>query len=274
MKEISENEKVAEINFWIDFATKTIEKRKTMIKNGKSNQTFFTTMAGSYLDRGRAKFLRGDPIDNIRKDFRKSAECIEMSFIMAYDDRSPHYLGDKADLAEVSMTYAIDGFNACMMAGDFLLGRHLARLAKVPPHRVEEFTNPKKQEILVTNYMYALRHILLGEDDKSLEYARATEKWFSSRGIPQKNAYHKNFFHRARMVRAILENNPALFDESMTSQLKTHAHNARFGDIADTDEAYVYDDGVALCNLAIHKGLNFSVEADTIPKGLLIARKT
>lgn len=259
-----------EIQAWIEMSRKHLNLRNEKIAKGEATQGTYTGMAMLYLTVGHALFFREDPIDEVREQFRKSAECMEISFIMAYDQSSPHFFGEKADLVHVSMTDAIDGFHAALLAGDFEIGRRLAKWAQIPSDEIDKAGNPKHAQSIVANYMHALKYIFLGDDTKALEYARATETWFAKKGEPTKNRFHSNFFHRCRMVRAVLEQNPDLFEASMEVQLKSHAWDAVHDDIADTPEAYIYVDGVALCNLALHKGMKIDFEAGVIPEGLLI----
>jgi hypothetical protein len=269
MGAIPNNDWSEEVNGWIDISKKEIEKRHQAIDQGKADQSTYTGLAGWLDYLGLSKFLRNDTIAEVRQAFSKSAECIETSFRMAYDERHPKYLGEKVDLTEVEMQDAIDGFHAALLAADFEAGKRLAVWAQIPSDEIDEAGNPKHSQSLVANYMHALKYIFLGDDTKALEYARATETWFAKKGEPTKNRFHRNFFHRCRLVRAILEKNPDLFEASMKVQLKSHAWEAVHDDIADTPEAYIYVDGVALCNLAFHKGMKINFEAGVIPEGLL-----
>lgn len=270
MNYYEDNDWYKEVNGWIDISNKKIRKRNQKIDQGSADQSTHTGLAGWLEYLGLAKFLRDDAIEDVRKTFRQSAECIETSFRMAYDENHPGYLGEKFDPAEVSMTDAIDGFHAALIAGDFDAGRHLAQWARITCRWQHEIAKPNNDANLVANYMHALKYIFLGDDTKALEYARATETWFAKKGEPTKNRFHRNFFHRCRMVRAILEKDPDLFEASMEVQLKSHAWEAVHDDIADTPEAYIYVDGVALCNLALSKGMKINFEAGVIPEGLLI----
>lgn len=261
-----------EIKSWIDVSIEGINTFNKQLQHEKQqeHQSIYTSLALEYADLGRAKFLRGDPVNDVRREFRKSAECIETSFRMAYEESHPKYLGERADLVWVSMTLAIDGFHAALLAADFEMGHRIAQWAQIPSDEIDEAGNPKHSQSLVANYMHALKYIFLDDDAKALDYAWATEKWFEKKGEPTKNRFHRNFFHRCRMVRSILEKDPDLFEASMQVQLKSHAWAAVHDDIADTSEAYIYVDGVALCNLALYKGMKINFEAGVIPEGLLI----
>ncbi len=270
MGAIPSNEWSEEVNGWIEIDKQDIEKRQLIISRGDAKQSTYTGLADDHLNLGLSKYLRNDAIAEVRQAFSKSAECIEISFRMAYDEGHSGYLGEKFDSAEVSMTDAIDGFHAALIAGDFETGHRLAQWVRITPRWQQEIANPRNSSNLIANYMYALKYIFLGDDTKALEHARATEIWFAKKGEPTKNRFHRNFFHRCRMVRAVLEKNPDLFEASMEVQLKSHAWEAVHDDIADTPEAYIYVDGVALCNLAILKGMKIDFEAGVIPEGLLI----
>lgn len=270
MMAIKNNEWIDEIDGWISSDTKHFNLRIEKIRRGEATQATYTGLAMVLLSLGLSKFLRGNPLGEVRLLFRQSAESIETSFHMAYDQHHPNYLGVKADLTEILMTQAIDGFHAALLADDFEICKRLAPWAQIPSDEINKAGDPKHAQSLVANYMHALKYVFLGDDVRALEYARATEKWFETKGEPTKNRFHRNFFHRCRMVRAVLEKDSGLFEASLQVQLKSHAWAAQHDDIADTPEAYIYVDGVALCKLAIHKGLKINVVADTIPKGLLI----
>jgi hypothetical protein len=266
------NEWNEQVEFWVANANKWIDKyNNQFIEKGiKKYQAISVALAGEYLYLGLAKSLRVDVIGEVRQAFYHSAECIETSFRIAYDESHPKYLGEKADLTEITMPDAIDGFNAALLAGDIEIGRRLAQWAQIPSDEIDKAGNSKHSQSLVANYMHALKYIFLDNDAKALDYAWATEKWFEKKGEPTKNRFHRNFFHRCRMVRAILEQNHDLFEASMEVQLKSHAWEAVHDDIADTPEAYIFVDGVALCNLALRKGMKINFEAGVIPEGLLI----
>jgi hypothetical protein len=266
------NEWNEQVEFWVANANKWIDKyNKQFIEKGiKKYQAISVALAGEYLYLGLAKSLRVDAIGEVRQAFYHSAECIETSFRIAYDESHTNFLGDKADLVAVTITDAIDGFHAALLAADFEAGKRLAVWAQIPSDEIDDAGNPKHSQSLVANYMHALKYIFLGDNTKALDYAYATEKWFEKKGEPTKNRFHRNFFHRCRLVRAILEKDPDLFKTSMEVQLKSHAWEAVHDDIADTPEAYIYVDGVALCNLAIHKGNKINFEAGVIPERLLI----
>jgi hypothetical protein len=266
------NEWNEQVEFWAANANKWIDKyNKQFSEKGIDKyQAINVALAGEYLYLGLAKSLRADVIGEVHQAFYYSVECIETSFRMAYDESHTKFLGDKADLVAVTITDAIDGFHAALLAADFEAGKRLAAWAQIPSDEIGEAGNPKHSQSLVANYMHALKYIFLGDETKALEYARATEKWFEKKGEPTKNRFHRNFFHRCRMVRAVLEKNPGLFEASMQVQLKSHSWAAVHDDIADTPEAYIYVDGVALCNLAIHKGMKIDFEAGVIPETLLI----
>lgn len=263
-----------QIDFWITDIKETIAKfnRKFIELGINKHQAINTSLSIQYTDLGLVYFFHNYPIKEVRQAFRRSAECIENSFRMAYDTTHPDYLCEKANLVRVSMTYAIDGFHAALLAADFEMGKRLAVWAQIPSDEIDEADNPKHSQSLVANYMHALKYIFLGDDPKALDYVWATEKWFEKKGEPTKNRFHRNFFHRCRMVRAVLDKDPKLFEASMEMQLKSHAWAAVHDDIADTPEAYIYVDGVALCNLALHKRMKIEFEAGTIPEGLLIGR--
>lgn len=270
MNNSEDTEWTEEVNGWVEIDSQDIQKGQLIISRGEAKQSTYTGLADDYLDIGLAKYLRSDAIEEVVQAFRRSAECIETSFRMAYDESHPKYLGENANLVWVSMTYAIDGFHAALLAADFELGRRIAQWAQIPSDEIDEAGNPKHSQSLVANYMHALKYIFLGEDAKALNFTWATEKWFEKKGEPTKNRFHRNFFHRCRMVRAMLEKDPDLFESSMEVQLKSHAWEAVHDDIADTPEAYIYVDGVALCNLALNKGMKINFEVDVIPEGLLI----
>ncbi len=265
------NEWNEQVEFWVANAKKWIDKynRQFSEKSIEKYQAINIALSGEYLYLGLAKSLRADVIGEVRQAFCHCADCIVTSFRMAYDESHTKFLGDKADLAAVTITDAIDGFHATLLAANFEVGKHLAVWAQIPSDEVDEAGNPRHSQSLVANYMHALKYIFLGDDAKALDYTWATEKWFEKKGEPTKNRFHRNFFHRCRMVRAVLEKDPGLFEASMQVQLKAHAWAAVHDDIADTPEAYIYVDGVALCNLALHKGMKIDFEAGVIPEGLL-----
>ncbi len=85
-----------------------------------------TSLSLCYNTLALAKFFKNDPISEVKATFTKLDECIETSFIMAYDKDSELFLGNKADDVRVSMTYAIKGIHAALAGCNFETARQIA----------------------------------------------------------------------------------------------------------------------------------------------------
>ncbi len=167
-------------DWWIEMSLENIDHWQKEIHTGETaDQGTYTSMHLDYMCLGRARYLHGlwfqslstrAAVKEARAAFQKAAECIEMSFRMAYDPTLPEYLGDKSDWGRVSETRAISGFNAAFMASDFALARRFAPW-RPPPDGVRMDAN-------VCNYVDALQAYLLNDSAEATRLLRANLKLF------------------------------------------------------------------------------------------------
>lgn len=245
------------------------EKRDIPIQGG------YTSMASYYASLARAKFLNGDTLPSVRREFATAAKCIIKSFTMAYDPNDPDYVGDKLKPegafsagygefsgSDVMETRAIDGFNYALMAADFDLAWKLA-------YWYQDSKDGHKMDPDVNRYTYALKYALLGELDKGSALLKQTIDEYTAK--PPKDGGDINYFTLSLTLSGILTSDEALFNQGLEQVLIFHQKvMIPSEDLEDGDEAYMSDHAVALANLALHFGLNVTVEHDLLPKGLLI----
>jgi len=284
-----------QIDHWLVVSRKSIAQTEQDNKEGyyeKENiplQSVYTGTAMDYAGLARAKFLNGDSLASVQREFATAAQCIIKSFTMAYDDNDPDYVGDqwppknphytghkdspiKAQWsrpgyghvcwADVGETDAIEGVNWALMAADVDRGRQLA-------HWYQDRKDGYKMDPDVNRYAHALKHALLNEADKGSALLQATLDEYTAK--PPKNGGDMNYFTLSLTLAGILTGNETLFNQGLEQQLTFYEKvMIPSEDLWDSDERYICDHAVALANLAIHYHLKVTVAHDLLPTALLI----
>ena len=199
-----------QIEHWIRVAKEGLEQTQQDLKNGfyKSEdipiQSVYTGDALDHATLARAKFLRGDPIKDVRAEFARAARCILKSFTMAYDPNDPDYLGDKRpppnpqytgkpgsvveakwldpghnqlSCGDVSERIFIEGVYYALIVADFDLARELAGWFRDPPDGV--LMDPD-----VNRYAHGLKHVVLGEYINAMDYLEAQLAVYEKKATP------------------------------------------------------------------------------------------
>ena len=257
-----------QIDYWCQTAKERIERKWSLYNEGFYEreqipvQGHYTGLGSWHAVLARAKFLNGDPLDEVRAEFANAARHVLKSFKMAYDPSDPDYLGNKADWIEVGETIAIDGMNYALMAANFDLARTLAEWFRDPG-------NGDLAAIEINRYVHALASTLRDEIDEAKRLM--AEQAFDYTKNPVKGpGYRTNFFTVSTALIGILDHNDELFNQGLLAQLNDYQPYAQ-GEMKNTDEEFICDYAVALANLGLHHGLQVTVEYDTLPKGLLIS---
>ncbi len=272
--------------WWIQHSLETIAKRQKRIEAGERDQAFYTTMYLSYMRLGRARYLHGlwfqslstrAAVKEARAAFQKAAECIEMSFCMAYDPTLPEYLGDKSDWCRVDEVYAISGFNAAFMASDFALARRFAPWPRPPPDGVRMDAN-------VCNYVDALQAYLLNDSAEATRLLRANLTLFEQHKArlhdgdedaqeDQEEGGVTNYHTLSTALLGIVEKNERRFNGGLAAHLELYArddigpHSENYG----TDEEFICDQAIALANLGLWAGLKLHTKHRLMPNDVLIS---
>ncbi len=222
---------------------------------------------------GRSRYLHGvwfqslstrDAVKEARAAFQKAAECIEMSFRMAYDPTLAEYVGDQADWSCVMEAHGIDGFNAAFMASDFALARRFAPWPRRSPDNA-----PMDAE--VCNYVDALQAYLLKDSGKASELLRRNLDKFKKR--PSSKGFRLNYHTLSMTLLGIVEKNDVRFNGGLAAQLEFYE---RFetgvnSENEDTAQEFICDDAVALANLGLWAGLKLQTKHRLLPTDLLIS---
>lgn len=249
-----------QINHWLAFTEKWIPRKLAKLEREPHRQATHTTLAETYASHGRSKFLRGDPLPEVREAFRQAALHILKSFTMAYDPEDPNYQGDQADPSCTTETLAIDGFNYALIADDGTVARSLAHWFKDDPGG--RTLGPD-----INSYAHALAATISGNKKQARELLENRRKQYSSKST--NSPAELNYETLVRSLSGIVTFDDELFAEGISEQLRQY--QASSGEIRNTDEGFVCDNAVALSNLALHCGVPVLVEHDLLPKGLLIA---
>ena len=236
-------------------------------------QSVYIGASMDYASLARYQFLRGDPIDEVRKTFSTAANCVLKSFTMAYDPDDPDYVGDKpeaeespgsyfVDWSEVSETMAIDGLNYALMGANFSKAETLAEW-------YQDSKDGHKMDAVVNRYVYAYKYALLKQPEKGVNLLQLTLDEYTAK--PPKHIGDINYFNMSIILHSILTGDEETLNKSLALQLEFHQKSViPSEDLWGTDEAYICDEAVALANLAIRHGLNVMVEHDLLPEGLLV----
>jgi hypothetical protein len=254
-----------QIDHWLNNARYQIERVWRLNregfheKHGVSLQTVHTSVALDYASLARAKFLNGDPLEEVRAEFATAARHVMKSFTMAYDESDPDYQGEAAELSAVSETTAIRGFNYVLMAADFALAAAIGCSYRDRP-------DGYKLAIDTNRYTNALALALQDRLEEAKSVLDAQFSDYTKR--PPKSPADRNYYTLINTLYGILERSEQRFNEGLEAQLKIYQGIAR-GELKNTDEEFICDYAVALANLGPHHGLKVTVEHDTLPKGLL-----
>ena len=282
-----------QIDHWLAHGREGIVGRRRRYKEGFyekeeiSIQSMYTGLALSHATLASAKFLNGDPIDEVRAEFANAARCVLKSFTMAYDESDPDYLGDQwparnphytghrdspvtarylnpvhgqVDWSCVTETDFIEGINYALMATDFPLAETLSTWFQDSP-------DGELMDIDVNRYAHALKHVILGSRQHAWGLLKAQLDDYEK--TPPKSAGDKNYYTLITTLFGIVEKDLDKFNAGLAAQLKFYESHTR-GEGKDTTEEFICDHAVALANLGLHHGLKVTVDHDTFPKGLLI----
>ncbi len=251
-------------------------------------QSVYTGISLSHASLARAKFLNGDPIEEVRAEFAQAARCILKSFRMAYDPADPDYVGDRwpppnpqytgkpgsvveakwldpgygeVSWANVGEVWFIEGIDYALMAADFALAKELAGWFRDPPDGV-------LMDKEVNDYAHDLKLCVLEAWDEALARLEAHAEYYRA-FPPTRNDYRRNYCTLTTALHGIAARDAARFNEGLRMQLDFYAHEAN-GEYRNTDQEFICDDAVALANLGLHRGLPVTVEDDRLPRRLLI----
>ncbi|HYO56274.1 hypothetical protein [Archangium sp.] len=244
---------------WIEIAEERIKLRQERLDAGTAKHLTWVGRSEWQMSLGRARFLHGDPLEQVHQAFRDAARGIETSFVMAYDEDSPLFLGRRAEPSAVSETTAINGLNAALMAADFELARRLARW--IPPTPNDPSTSEETR-----HYVRGLKHLLLDAPAEARAHVGATLKRYE--GKPPKSGYKRNYYTLAQALAGILEGDDERFNEGLRLQAEFYRGLAQ-GENADTAEEHICDHLVALGNLGLRHGRQVRGDIPFLPRGLL-----
>lgn len=251
----------AEAQGWIELADEMQGWLQERYSQGDIDQRLYASMASAMATRARAQFLHEDPLDNIRASFRKAAELMETSFIMAYDETSPHYIGntDQMDGSAVTEVHGLRMMNWALLSTDFDYAAKVAQWVRPSP-------DDAPMGIEVCNYVYALKYCLLGDWQQADDLISDTFRRHPN-GEPQKRGYPRNYYTLSWALAGILRQDDALFNDGLARHLAFYRGYAE-GEAADTDEQYVCDNATALAVLAKKTGRIVTVAGDYLASPL------
>ena len=256
-------------------------------KNNVPLQSVYTNVALDHASLARAKFLNGDPIEEVRAEFAKASQCILKSFKMAYDEfdpdfigdmrppENPHYTGNKGSgvtarwqspvygqvsWADVSETDAIEGINYALLSGDFDLSCEMASWFQDRP-------DGYKMDWEVNRYAHILANIVKGSKEEALRLLHDQMKEYEKK--PAKKGYRYNYFTMSLAAEGIMKGCEKEFNEGLLAMVQFYDSYAQ-GEVKNTTSEFIYDHAAALANLGIKSGLRVTIEYGTLLEKLLI----
>lgn len=259
-----------QIDYWKTGYQKGVDRRFQLmdlgfhVENNIPFQDVYDGFAMDYSGLGRARFLNGNPIEEVRETFRLAAQSALRAFTIVYDPSDPLYSAANTKFSSVSERQFVEGVYYALMAADFELAAELARWFQNRP-------NGKKMDPEVNDFAFGLKYTLLDEHDKARSILRPRLDNYLKK--PPKGGYKRNYFTLTTALVGILEKNEALFNEGLAMQLHFHLGDAR-GEYKNMPQGYICDDAVALANLGLHHGLHVTVTDYRLPPGLLIRKSS
>ena len=269
-----------QINHWLAVAREGIQTTWDAYRNGyykKKNipiQSVYTGVAHDHASLARAKFLNGDPLNEVRAEFANAARHVLKSFTMAYDPTDPDYVGNRppppeflgaaygyVDWSAVSEVTFIEGVGYALMAADFDLARTLAQWLRDPG-------DGNLADIEINRYAHALASTLRDDIDGAKRLMTLQALGYEKKPV-KGSGYRANYFTVSTALTGVLDDNEELFNQGLLAQLNFYQPYTR-GEEKNTTREFICDFAVALANLGLHRGLKVTVEYDTLPKRLLI----
>jgi hypothetical protein len=255
-----------QIDHWLVDSQQTIARKWELRNSGfyeKENlplQGMYCSLSSSHASLARAKFLNGDPLEEVRAEFANAARHVMKSFTMAYDESDPDYLGDAADLEEVSETIGIEGMNWALMSADFELAAEMGRHYRTRP-------DGDMLSLRSNRYANALALTLQERQKEALPLLLAQFEDYKKK--PPKSPAARNYYSLILALFGIVAKEREKFHQGIELQLKSHWPYAK-GEGKDTDEEFICDHAVALTILAQRNLLWPKVAQNMLPGGLLL----
>ena len=227
-----------------------------------SPQTVFAGDAMDYASLGRAQFLNGDSLEQVRDSYRKAGSAVLRSFKIIYDPTDEYYDTQTRSLDAVHEARFMEGAFYALIANDYSLATELATIFQTHPKG--PFMDPE-----VCDFCFGLKYTLLTEDQQALSILKPRlEKYLKK---PPKGGYKRNYHTLTTALMGILKKEDGQFNEGLAMQLKFYKGQIP-SEYKNMSYEFVCDDATALANLGLHRGLNLTLENDLIPPGLLIEK--
>jgi hypothetical protein len=257
-----------QIDHWIAESHNAITEKWELRKSGfyeKENlpvQGMYCSLSSFHASLARAKFLNGDPLEEVHAEFANATRHVIKSFAMAYDESDPDYQGDAAELSWVSEGIGIEGMNWALMSADFKLAAEMAGHYR---------TRPDGDMLSLRSNRYANALALTIRDKRQPALELLVAQFEDYKKKPPKSPADRNYYSLILALYGIVAGEREKFLEGLELQLKSYRGYAK-GEGKDTDEEFICDHAVALAILGIHHGLEVTDEYEMLPKGLLIDR--
>lgn len=255
-----------QIDHWISVSEDGIREKWELYRGGFYQQEnlpiqgMYSTLALKHASLARARFLNGDPIDEVRAEFAEAARHVLKAFRMTYDSSDKDYQGDSPNTTYVEETGFVEGVNYACMAGDFDLAAELSHWWRDPAHG----TMPRP----INGYVHAYAHLLKDERLQARELLDALMAEYQKK--PAKGAgWRMNYFTLTVALSGIAHRDANQFNEGLKAQLLFYQSEAK-GESRNTTGEFICDNAVALANLGLRHGLQVTVQYPTLPPGLLI----
>ncbi len=227
------------------------------------NQNAFTLCYDRHMELGRALYLKGDPVKEVRNEFIQAASQIEAMFreISAAPNQPVSTLNQLA--AEV---HALEGLVATLMANDLDAARRLSTTIQGAPEHSEAGDPPLDER---GNFMRTLMHYLDGRTLDTQESLRLSSRAYRNRRLSGMDA-RTYYFTLHTSLHGIVERNANLFNTGLAAHLEFYEWMLRNnGSEIDQPVNFICDTALALANLGLAARLKVWTRHMLLPTALL-----
>lgn len=227
------------------------------------NQDAFTLRYDCHMGLGRALYLKGDPVKEIRNEFVLAASQIEAMFCEVSAAPNPVISTFNRHAAEV---HALEGLVASLMANDLDAARRLSTTIQGLPESSEDGDSPLDER---RHFLRTLMRYLDGQTFDTQESLRQSTRIYRNRRLSEMDA-RTYYFTLHTMLHGIVERNANLFNTGLAAHLEFYEWMLRNnGSEIDRPVSFICDTALAFANLGLAARLKVWTRHMLLPTTLL-----
>ncbi|WP_220783660.1 immunity 49 family protein, partial [Shewanella sairae] len=205
-------------------------------------ETVYCAYAMEYAGLGIAYSLNGD-IDLAKAAFQTATEYKLKPLIMAYATDSQEYVGDAITRGAQAVN-VVNGFAYAMAAGDLQIAKQICNLFPV------QYRTGNTKPCTADDFVHALNAWFTGDKIRAAGFCQKSMEAYIAKPS-KKVTYRSNYYTLHLALWGIITHDQQAFDEGIRKQLEICHHEARYGEMKGTAEAYFAEYALALTSLAI-----------------------